>query len=49
MLGNVRDLSVRPLLTRWDRRCCPFVAALTGDRFGWFLLIEAERPDRTSQ
>ena len=36
-------LSVRPVLTHWDRRVAPGVAALAGDRFGWFLVIEGAR------
>ncbi len=41
-------LSVRPVLTHWDRRVAPGVAALAGDRFGWFLVIEgARRPTKT--
>ncbi len=42
MLTNVHGLTVRPVLTHWDRRCVPFVTPLTGNRFGWFLLIEGE-------
>ena len=41
-------LSVRAVLTHWDRRVAPGVAALTGDRFGWFLVIEGtRRPAKT--
>jgi hypothetical protein len=36
------------VLTHWDRRVAPGVAALTGDRFGWFLVIEGtRRPAKT--
>ena len=38
------DLTVRPVLTHWDRRVAPGVARLTGHRFGWFLLIEGTKP-----
>lgn len=44
MLNTVDVLTIRPVLTRWDRRCFPFMTSLTGDRFGWFLLVEAEKP-----
>ena len=41
-------LSVRAVLTHWDRRVAPGVAALAGDRFGWFLVIEGmRRPAKT--
>lgn len=33
-------LRVRPVLTHWDRRVAPGLAQLTGDRLGWFLVIE---------
>lgn len=37
------DMRVRPMLTHWDRRCAPVLARLTGDRLGWFLLIDGRR------
>jgi len=37
------ELSVRPVLTHWDRRLVPGLAAWVGDRFGWFLVIEGTR------
>ncbi|MFN2625940.1 MAG: class I SAM-dependent methyltransferase, partial [Mycobacteriales bacterium] len=37
------DLSVRPVLTHWDRRLVPVVARVLGDRFGWFLLVDGRR------
>jgi ubiquinone/menaquinone biosynthesis C-methylase UbiE len=45
---HLDQLSVRPALTHWDKRVAPGVAALTGDRFGWFLIIEgSRRPSKT--
>jgi SAM-dependent methyltransferase len=44
MLGPLRDLRVRPVLTHWDRRLAPGVSRLLGGRFGWFLLVEARKP-----
>jgi len=41
MLAGLTDIDVRPHLTHWDRRCAPGVAKVAGDRFGWFLLVEA--------
>jgi ubiquinone/menaquinone biosynthesis C-methylase UbiE len=44
LLGPSLDrLRVRPVLTHWDRRVAPGLASLTGDRFGWFLLVEGVR------
>lgn len=40
MLTPSTDLSLRTVLTRWDRRCLPVLARLTGNRFGWFMLID---------
>ena len=37
------DLRVRPTLTHWDRKVAPGLAALAGDRFGWFLLVDGRR------
>jgi len=43
-LGDrLASLSVRPVLTHWDRRVAPGVAGLSGDRFGWFLLVEGRK------
>lgn len=36
-------LVVRTVLTHWDRRVAPGLASVTGDRFGWFLVIEGVR------
>lgn len=36
-------LQVRAILTHWDRRVAPGAARLTGDRFGWFLVVEGVR------
>lgn len=44
MLAGLTDLDLRPHLTHWDRRCAPGIASVVGDRFGWFLLIEAVKP-----
>ena len=45
ILTRMKELSARPVLTRWDRRSLPFVSWLAGDRFGWFLLIEGRKLD----
>jgi ubiquinone/menaquinone biosynthesis C-methylase UbiE len=45
MLNGMEDISVRPCLSHWDRRVAPGLARLLGDRFGWFLLIEARKPN----
>lgn len=37
------ELAVTPVLTHWDRRVAPGLAKLTGDRFGWFLVIEGRK------
>jgi SAM-dependent methyltransferase len=47
-LGRLDALDARPLLTRWDRRVAPGIARLTGNRFGWFLLITARKPATTN-
>jgi hypothetical protein len=39
----VVDLRVRPVLTHWDRRLAPGLARLSGDRWGWFLLVDGRR------
>lgn len=33
-------LQARPVLTHWDRHVAPGIARLTGDRLGWFLVID---------
>lgn len=43
MLPALRDLSICPRLTRWDRRWAPLVSSASGDRFGWFLLISGTK------
>ena len=43
LAGGLEALTVRPVLTHWDRRVAPGVARLAGDRFGWFLLIEGRK------
>lgn len=44
MLEGMTDVSVRTTLTRWDQRFAPGLARLFGDRWGWFLLVEATKP-----
>ncbi len=44
MLTGMVEVSVRPTLTAWDRKIAPGVARLFGDRWGWFLLVEATKP-----
>jgi ubiquinone/menaquinone biosynthesis C-methylase UbiE len=41
MLGGFDDVAIRPTLTHWDRKRAPGIASLFGDRFGWFLLVDA--------
>lgn len=36
-------MQVQPVLTHWDRRVAPGLAQLTGDRLGWFLVIEGTK------
>jgi ubiquinone/menaquinone biosynthesis C-methylase UbiE len=43
MLNGFDSLMVRPRLTHWDRKWWPLIARLTGNRFGWFLLVEASK------
>lgn len=45
---HLDQLSVRPVLTHWDRRVAPGLAGLIGDRFGWFLVIEGTRSSMKS-
>ena len=47
MLPGIRELSICPRLTRWDRRWAPWVSSISGDRFGWFLLIQGRRKAAT--
>lgn len=44
MLPAMTQVSVAPRLTAWDRRWAPGVSSLTGNRFGWFLLVDAVKP-----
>lgn len=37
---HLQQLRVRPVLTHWDRRVAPGLARCTGNRFGWFLVVE---------
>ncbi len=39
MLRHMAHVEATPKLTRWDRRVAPGLSSLTGDRFGWFLLV----------
>jgi SAM-dependent methyltransferase len=43
--AGLEAAEVRPRLTHRDRKWFPGVAPLAGDRFGWFLLVEARRPE----
>jgi ubiquinone/menaquinone biosynthesis C-methylase UbiE len=43
-LSNLDDVSVRPVVTHWDRRVFPGVSRVAGERFGWFLLISGIKP-----
>lgn len=40
---GMSELTVRPVLTHWDRKVAPLAARITGDRFGWFLLIKGTK------
>ena len=44
MLLGFDDVTVRSTLTHWDRKRAPGIASVFGDRFGWFLLVEAVKP-----
>lgn len=44
MLTGMVEVAVRPTLTAWDRKIAPGVARLFGERWGWFLLVEAAKP-----
>ena len=44
MLGSLEALDVRTKLSHWDRRWAPGVSRLTGDRLGWFLLVDGIKP-----
>lgn len=46
LLSGMEHVSVRPCLSHWDRRLAPGIAKVLGDRFGWFLLIDARKPIR---
>lgn len=43
LVGRLDPLTVRPVLTHWDKRVAPGLATLGGDRFGWFLVIQGVR------
>lgn len=43
LLYSVDDVSVRSRLSVWDRKHTPLIPNLLGDRFGWFLLVEATK------
>lgn len=36
-----RPTSIAPVLTHWDRKFAPGLTRAFGDRFGWFLLVQA--------
>lgn len=44
LVEGLEGVSVRPVLTHWDRKWAPGVSALVGDRAGWFLLIRGTKP-----
>ncbi len=43
LLQGMEDVSVRPVLTHWDHKYSAGLARLLGDRFGWFLLMQARK------
>lgn len=43
ILTLTANVSIKPTLTRWDRKWAPLVSGLFGDRFGWFMLIEGTK------
>lgn len=45
MLPDLEHLRIRPVLTRWDRRCLPLLPSAFGNRFGWFLLLDGRKAD----
>lgn len=44
LLPSIPGVEVSPLLTHWDRKVAPRIAALFGRRFGWFLLVKGTKP-----
>lgn len=44
LLQGLEGVSVRPVLTHWDRKWAPGVSTLVGDRAGWFLLLRGTKP-----
>jgi ubiquinone/menaquinone biosynthesis C-methylase UbiE len=40
---HLDELVVRPVLTHWDRRVAPGLAAAAGNRWGWFLVVDGVR------
>lgn len=43
LFSRFEEVTVRTRLTHWDKKRAPGISKLTGDRFGWFLLIEAKK------
>ena len=43
MVPTLTDVSIMAKLTRWDRKWAPVVASVTGDHFGWFLLVRGNK------
>ena len=44
LLPDLTHVLIKPILTRWDRRCVPLISSLFGHRLGWFLLVEGQKP-----
>jgi SAM-dependent methyltransferase len=44
MFGALSDLTIHPQSTPYDRRVAGPLVALTGDRMGWFMVIEGVKP-----
>jgi SAM-dependent methyltransferase len=43
MLPGIREMSVAPHLTSWDRKYFPGVSSIGGDKLGWYLLVSGTK------
>lgn len=43
LLDQLHTKSIVPSLSSWDRKCAPFVARCSANRYGWFLLISGRK------
>lgn len=44
LLESLKIVQVHSVRTYWDRKWFPGISKITGDRAGWFLLLEATKP-----